>query len=234
MHHAITTTDDALAHYRPHSASSPGALGTLYDPLPDDVPGLCRVVQNSIIHLFWIQEATYGITLELQDSPLTEPHGAGLRSVGCCRDFALMLVSILRHKGIPARMRTGVALYLDPNCPEDHYVAEFWNAAERRWQMTNAQIDDVQRKAMRISLDTTDVDPCLFLTAGGCSTRSHGAHRPPREGWLPAGQRRAHRRPQQAVRRLCRRDEPRAPGSRLVGNRRQIASDLVTTRFSIK
>jgi hypothetical protein len=43
-------------------------------------------------------------------------------------------------------------------------VTEFWNTAERRWQMADPQIDDVQRKAMRLTVDTTDPAPGSFLT----------------------------------------------------------------------
>jgi hypothetical protein len=192
MHNAISTADHVLAAFgRQTENSNPGVFGALYDALLDDIPELCRIVPNCVIHLFWIREATYGITLAqlkasgrhlceefgystieerlrsivaLQDSPLAEARPAALRSVGCCRDFALLLVSILRHKGIPARVRTGIALYLDPNRPEDHYVTEFWNAAARRWQMADPQIDDVQRKAMRLTVDTTDLAPGSFLT----------------------------------------------------------------------
>ncbi len=192
MRNAISTADHVLAAFgRQTENSNPGAFGALYDALPDDIPGLCHVVQNCVIHMFWIREATYGTTLAqlkasrrhlceefgystieerlrniiaLRNSPLAEPRPAVLRSVGCCRDFALLLVSILRHKGIPARVRTGVALYLDPNHPEDHYVTEFWNASEHRWQMADPQIDDVQRNAMRLTVDTTDLPPGSFLT----------------------------------------------------------------------
>ncbi|MDD5263782.1 MAG: transglutaminase-like domain-containing protein [Candidatus Bipolaricaulis sp.] len=216
MHCAMTTTDDLLAYYRRHSTNSnPGTLASLYNAVPDDLPQLCRMVQNTVIHLFWIRGATYGSTLgelkaarrrlctefgsstaeerlrnivQLQDAPLTEPRTPARRTVGGCRDFALMLVSILRHRGIPARVRTGVALYLDPSRPEDHDVAELWNAVEGRWQMADAQIDDVQRKAMRISLDTTDLDPGLFLTGWRLldALRSGRIANPERVGFPPA------------------------------------------------
>ncbi|MGD9675249.1 MAG: transglutaminase-like domain-containing protein [Candidatus Bipolaricaulia bacterium] len=180
------------AAYRTQSEnSSPGALGALYDSLQPDIPSLCRVVQNVLVHLFWIRESTYGVTLSrlkaagrrlyeefgivtmeerlqsilaLQEAPLADPRDPTHRSVGCCRDFALTLVSILRHKGIPARVRTGVALYLDPVHPEDHYVAEWWSESDRRWHLVDPQIDDVQRAAMRIHIDTTALPPGSFLT----------------------------------------------------------------------
>jgi hypothetical protein len=216
MHNAIPTADHVLAAFgRQTENSNPGVFGALYDALPDDVPVLCRVVQNCVIHLFWIREATYGITLAklkssgrhlceefgfstveerlrniiaLKDSPLAKPRSAELRSVGCCRDFALMLVSILRHKGIPARVRTGVALYLDPSHPEDHYISEFWNEAERRWQMVDPQIDDIQCKAMRLTVDTTDLAPGSFLTGWQLldALRTGTLANPDRVGFPPA------------------------------------------------
>lgn len=189
-----TPTIGALAAFRAQSKySSPGAMAKLYEPLPHDIPALCRVVQNVLVHLFWIREATYGITtaelkaagrnlclefgiatteerlrriVALQAAPLANRRDAAHRSVGCCRDFALTLVSILRHQGIPARVRTGVALYLDARHPEDHYVAEWWSASDRRWHLADAQIDDVQREAMSIRIDTTDLPQGSFLT--GC------------------------------------------------------------------
>jgi hypothetical protein len=144
--------------------------------------------------MFWIGEQTYGIThdqlkahgrricvefsystmeerltniLDLDDRPLGEPRDPFHRSVGCCRDFALMLTSILRHKGIPARVRTGVALYFvapEGRLIEDHYVTEHWDAAGGCWQLTDPQIDDVQRPAIADGLDTTDLPRDVFLT----------------------------------------------------------------------
>jgi len=144
--------------------------------------------------MFWIAEDTYGLThhqlkeaarklcvefsfstmeerlgsiLALDDRPLTEPRDAFHRSVGCCRDFALMLCSILRCKGVPARVRTGVALYFvapEGRLIEDHYIAEHWNESENRWQMSDTQIDDVQRPAIENGLDTIDLPRNVFLT----------------------------------------------------------------------
>jgi len=195
MSDSMRTLDDLLAYHRIHSANSdPGAHRARYERLPDDLPSLCRVVQNVLLHMFWVGEKTYGITYEqlkaagrkicvefsyttaeerlthivaLDDRPLAEPRDVAHRSVGCCRDYALMLASILRHKGIPARVRTGVALYFvapEGRLIEDHYITEHWNAAERRWQLSDPQIDDVQRPAIVEGIDTIDLPRDQFLT----------------------------------------------------------------------
>jgi len=192
MTQEIQTTSEVLDYYgRQSTYSTAGVLAPLYDDLPDDVPTLCRVVQNAILHMYWIGEQTYGVThdqlkaagrklcvefscesaeerlrnvLDLDDRPLIEPRDSMHRSVGCCRDFALMLVSILRHKGVPARVRTGVAPYLIPDGDraDDHYVTEYWDA--EAWWMADAQVDDLQRKAMRIDFDTSRFSLDRFLT----------------------------------------------------------------------
>ena len=195
MTQRIETREDVLSYYRQQSwYSSPGRLAAAYDPLPNELGRLCEILHHSILHRFWIGEATYGITLEtltsagrdtcgefslqtveerlanLQDldaQPLSELRDVGARTVGCCRDFALMLTSILRHKGIPARVRTGIAKYFkapDGYLLEDHYITEFWNQDEARWQQVDPQIDGVQRPAVEPGLDTLDLPQGRFLT----------------------------------------------------------------------
>ena len=187
--------DKILNHFVRHTVNSdPGVHARAYDDLPQDVEALCDALHHLLLHMFWIGEKTYGIThealkasgrkmcvefalttaeerlasiLSLDPSPLSEKRPVHLRSIGCCRDFALMLTSILRHRNIPARVRTGVALYFkaeDGYLIEDHYVTEHWNAAEERWQLTDPQIDEVQRPAIRDGLNTVDLPDGAFLT----------------------------------------------------------------------
>jgi hypothetical protein len=78
-----------------------------------------------------------------------------------------MLVSMLRHQGVPARVRSGVARYFYPDEVrlEDHFVCEFWNQVEGRWQRTDAQIDEVQRRVLGTTMDMTDLPSNQFLDA---------------------------------------------------------------------
>ena len=56
-------------------------------------------------------------------------------------------------------MRVGFAKYLDPKGPLiiDHWIAEYWNADQSRWVLTDPQIDDIQREIMRITIDVTSL-----------------------------------------------------------------------------
>ena len=192
----VVPDTDALAFYAVQSRiSSPGRHAGLLDSLPTDIRELCAVIQGMLVHQFWItDESNYGITpamlkaqgrdlnreinirsteamlgaiLELDDAPLTRRREPARRLVGNCRDYSLILTSILRHRGIPARVRSGVARYFYPDGSrlEDHFVCEFWNGEEARWQLVDAQIDDRQREVLTCDLDTTDLSKDQFLVA---------------------------------------------------------------------
>ncbi len=194
----IETQSDLLDFYaRQTDVTNPGDYGTLYDNCPSDISTLCDLLHNVLIHMWWIHEDTYGFTLQhlkdsgrdvlteiglrtafnrlahiqdLESSPLATPRQPKLRSVGNCRDFSVMLVSMLRHQGIPARARTGVARYFYPDGSklEDHWICEFWNATEHRWQQVDAQIDQVMRQTLRCTFDVTDLPETQFLNGWQC------------------------------------------------------------------
>ncbi len=51
---------------------------------------------------------------------ITDPGEYACRLVGCRRDAATLACAILRHRGVPARVRVGFASYLAPNLCVDH------------------------------------------------------------------------------------------------------------------
>lgn len=152
--------------------------------LPADIGQLSRIIQGVLIHGSWLSE--YGLgggpgqansrtTLPVAErfADVFEKHAGSLelarapaeRSVGTCRDFALMLCSMLRSKGIPARVRCGFAAYFGDGW-EDHWVCESWDAASRRWRLSDPQLDDVIRSRCRIDFDPADIPRRSFRTAG--------------------------------------------------------------------
>ncbi len=164
--------------------SDPRRAAALYDTLPTDMAGLCRAVQGLLIHADWTSayglsashfgpdaRATLPLERRLADIAQTDPRPLAVerpilkRAPGTCRDFALMLCSVLRYRGIPARVRCGFAAYFTEPW-EDHWVCEHWVADERRWRRMDAQLDDVQRRQLGAHFDITDVPADLFVTAG--------------------------------------------------------------------
>lgn len=165
--------------------SRPGAHADLFDALPADIGELCAVVQGVTIHSFWAER--YGVTLaaergaevqlrtmekrlartlELDPRPLTVPRPLELKTVGNCRDHTLLLVSILRGQGVPARARCGFGTYFLPGHFEDHWVAEYWNESEKRWILVDAQLDAFQRGVLNVSFDPLDVPRDRFVVGG--------------------------------------------------------------------
>lgn len=190
--------EKVLEFYRKQSEiSDPGKYTGDYKNLPSSILSLCKIVQNTFNHIFWIQDKkNYGFTpkdieargrnpskeLNLRtveeklealysydDTPFTEQRDQINRIIGNCRDFALLLVSMLRHKGIPARVRSGAARYFFPlstDSHEDHYICEYWNEQEDRWIMVDPQIDDLQRETLPMKINILDLPYDLFLGAG--------------------------------------------------------------------
>jgi hypothetical protein len=187
-----------LDFYREQSeVSSPGNYLSLFEDLPASIGDLGRVVQNLFLHQFWIlKEENYGISVkslqdsgrnlndevnlrsieellsflvDLRDQPLTQKREPDQKLVGNCRDYSVMLVSMLRHQGVPARMRSGVARYFYPPQEamlEDHFICEFWNQETDRWQRVDPQIDDLQRRILQMRIDPLNLPPDQFLDAG--------------------------------------------------------------------
>ena len=165
--------------------SNPRSYEYLFENLPTKIDELCKVVQGNTIHVFWAER--YGLKLstdrqeevqlrwmekrlahilELDSRPLTEVRPLEKKIVGNCRDFTLLLVSILRHQGVPARARCGFGAYFLPDHYEDHWVAEYWNAEQKRWILVDAQLDKFQCKELNISFDPLDVPRDQFIVGG--------------------------------------------------------------------
>jgi hypothetical protein len=165
------------------SVTDPGRHAGLYHDLPLEPSRLREVVSRLMIHVSWANN--YGIppntpmprdTLSVADrlaltwalaaGSLPEQRGSDKRSFGTCRDYALMLCSMLRHQSIPARVRCGFATYFAAGPYEDHWICEYWATNSRRWVRSDAQLDDVHRKHLTIDYDPADLPAHAFLTAG--------------------------------------------------------------------
>ena len=164
--------------------SDPGELVGWYADLPRDVGELARIVRDVMIHrveggIFDIPiaedrmrddaETRYTddilkLVVSRDGAPLTRRREFADRFVGICRDFTLLHVSLLRHLGIPARLRSGFADYFGSDGFHfDHVVTEFWDD-ERGWLLADAQLADPELYSM--PFDSADVPRDCFLVAG--------------------------------------------------------------------
>lgn len=190
---------NVLEYYStPGVMSSPGEHTALFDGLPRDIGALCRVLHGLMIHVHWLKR--YGVELpaarrdelqmrqvatklaritELDPRPLAEARPMERRLLSNCRDFSLMLTAILQHQGVPARARCGFGRYFTPGNYEDHWVCEYWNAAQQRWVFVDPQLDELQREVLAVEFDHVDVPRDQFLTGGEAWTQCRSGQADP-------------------------------------------------------
>ena len=103
-----------------------------------------------------------------------------------CRFVAILMASILKSKGKPARVRSGFAPYAAPkpgmSC--DHWITQYWEDSQQRWitidvdccfEDLNFDPFDMPTEVFDWSANawlaarTGDVDPDRFWNAGGFS-----------------------------------------------------------------
>jgi excinuclease ABC subunit A len=174
-------------YYAQHSAiTDPREYAYLFDYLPHDVPSLVKIVQGLLVHPAWREACNLPDErhrefylrsvpqmlkriLQLDSRPLSMERPPEKRKVSICRDWAVLLVSILRHQGVPARLRIGFAGYFISPKPKyvDHRIAEYWSKELERWVLVDAMIDAVRRQRLNLKFDTLNIDSISpFLMAG--------------------------------------------------------------------
>ena len=163
--------------------TSAGGHAAAFGRLPNEVAALSAVAQGVVIHEHIAP--SYGVTLTDDDRasvhlrkvadlldlilakdprPLDVAREPAARIAGNCRQFTVLLVSMLRAHGTPARARCGFGAYFGTPLNEDHWVAEYWR--DGRWRLADAQLDEHQRGLFAIDFDVTDVPRDRFLVAG--------------------------------------------------------------------
>lgn len=180
------TRHDVLDFYaQPGLMTMPGRHAQALAALPDNVGELAKIIQGLAVHQYMAH--AYGFEVpekrkaeshirkvdkildrifELDSRPLSVARPVEKRVVGVCHHFALLLVAMLRAKGIPARYRCGFGAFFNPPYFEEHLVCEYWNAAEERWILADAQLDDVWMRGLKFKFDPLDVPRNEFATAG--------------------------------------------------------------------
>lgn len=167
-----------LYDYANHSPfSDPGVYGTCFDALEPGAEAAAAAARNLIVHYRgsgidfppdrreeinsrWLS-SILKTDQDRHQAPLTAPRREPQRVAGCCRDFALVTVGILRHQGIPARTRIGFAGHFVSGYHHDHVVIEWWTG--ERWQRMDPELEDGSR-----SFDVRDLpvgDGAPFETA---------------------------------------------------------------------
>lgn len=199
---------DELDLYRQQTeVTDPGDFADLYAEIPDDVMALTVLLQGVAMHRdasLWrfsvlLPEHRYaeGETRKVRDMLAIlgglDERPPERRFAATCRDFCVLLCSMLRHRGVPARMRGGYGnynwLFGAPLLFDDHWVVEYWNA-EHGWRLADAQVGGLAVTDYRIDFDPVDIPRDRFLVAGQAWLDGRSGTRDP-EKFIVSGLRRS-------------------------------------------
>ena len=177
-------------YVEPAVMTTPGEHADLFAPLPSDVGELTWVCHGLLIHehmtgMYGVMlseearrevqvrpiERRLGLLRAKDDRPLSIAREPAARQSADCRHYSVLIVAMLRSKGIPARARCGFGTYFGTGRAEDHWVAEYWQPDAGRWALVDAQVDEVQRNVFHPAFDLLDVPRDRFLVAGDAWTR---------------------------------------------------------------
>jgi hypothetical protein len=201
--------DSREFHALAAGVTMPGRHAAALQELPDDIGELVEIIQGLLIydvvasdfygcklseerqraiHIRPVEEVLDGI-LALDQRPLSDARPPEGRLAGRCHHYARLLVTVLRVKGIPARVRGGFGAYFTPDSFEDHVLCEYWNAGQRRWVFVDAQFDEIFRERLSLGHDHLDVPRDQFVVAAEAWERCRaGGADPGRFGIGFAGQ----------------------------------------------
>jgi hypothetical protein len=151
---------EALSRYAAQSpVTDPGDHAPLLDGLPADLPALRELARGLVIHYRAGDPLAHGIAperlqeihsrdartilqrlTELQSGSLADARPPALRVVGCCRDFTVLFLMLVRAAGIAARARVGFSRYFVAGAAIDHELAEVWDPDQDRWRLVDPEL----------------------------------------------------------------------------------------------
>jgi len=153
--------------YAHHSVvTDPGAGRYLLADLPADPAALIDIAAALVIHFTTDRELLRSVDTDarraevdsrfastmlativaLDQRPLGAARPPEARLLATCRDAAVLLCTLFRQVGIPARVRYGFANYLyQPNqILHDHVLAEYWDGS--RWCLADSRLRSFAEK----------------------------------------------------------------------------------------
>jgi len=187
------SVQDFYLQYSPYT--DPGEYAYLYENLPDSLPELCSLFKSQFIHPYaelpkyrnlipkerWNEAVKYPSVKSVLEG-LVSYDSAGLMSdrrpedrlVLGCRHNAILLASILKYRGIPARVRIGHVNYLRPGFNTSHTICEVWNENDKRWMLVDPSTNmiDFSREKFEFSnelwlkMQNKKIDPTLYGVPG--------------------------------------------------------------------
>lgn len=139
--------------------TDPGKYSFLYSGLPQSTEGLTSLIKKQLIHPFdagqFLDQLPKDVSIEDRKFPSVErmleilvnrdPEGLssdrkpGDRLIVACVHHSLLFASILKHRGIPVRIRFGFATYIGGNSDYrvSHAICEVWDTQKKKWLLVD-------------------------------------------------------------------------------------------------
>lgn len=192
----FTGKESVMDFYKQYSTfTDPGEYAYLYKNLPDSLTELCSLIKSQIIHPYaelpqyselipkerWNESVNYPTVKSILKGLITYDSRGLVKSrkpedrlVLGCRENAILLSSILKYRGIPARVRAGHATYIIPDFHASHTICEVWNENDKRWMLVDPTflMVDFSREKFEFSNDTwlkvqkKEIDPNIYGNPG--------------------------------------------------------------------
>lgn len=181
-----------LDFYRKYSSyTDPGKYEYLYENLPDSLSELCNLIRSQFIHPYevmhkyreqlpkerWNESTKYPSVksileglISLDSLGLIKDRKPENRLVLVCNHNAILLASVLKYRGIPARVRFGHAPYIIPNFHASHAICEVWNEQKMRWMLVDPSMDMVDfspekfdfSNELWLKMQDGEIDPDMY------------------------------------------------------------------------
>jgi hypothetical protein len=173
--------EEVLEFYRQFSSyTDPGDHAHLYDGLPESIGGVCELIKKQLIHPLELGELrnrvaeerhyedTVYVTVEAMLAGLLGHDPRGLipermpedRIFVACVHHAMLFASIMKHRGVPARIRCGFAPYIGDavgvhDLHPGHAICEVWDAKKKRWMLVDPdrRMVDIPRDRFEFASD---------------------------------------------------------------------------------
>lgn len=182
-------TKEIADFYRTHSAfSNPGCYDYLFDHFSADaLPEIKQAIQGLLFHFL---DGAYYCSYQMPSSRLAEielrymekilhqikrldhhalmmPRKLQNKLFASCREYALLACSILRHHGIPARLRIAFNTYVRPHIFHDQVILEYWHSADSAWRAVDMRMNaaHLKRLGIHINIDYFNLAPEHYISA---------------------------------------------------------------------
>lgn len=158
---------DDLKNYKSHTErTDPGEYSKMLDNLPSDLETLCSIIKQQLLHPqettamdFSMEEVSNDGKIPDVKSMLEiiskknnpdlktdrEPYD---RLILACYHHSILLASILRHQGVPVRLRAGYSRFFEKQAGVrfGHIICEVWDSNDKRWILVDPDREIINMK----------------------------------------------------------------------------------------